>query len=97
VLVHLQGSGLRGLLPILAALTHPNIQVVLIDEPEISLEPRLQKVLRDVLVEKSEQKVIVIATHSHLFLHRDVTGANQVVSRSAPNETLVRTLAERSE
>jgi energy-coupling factor transporter ATP-binding protein EcfA2 len=97
VLVHLQGSGLRGVLPILAALTHPTLQVVLIDEPELSLEPRLQKVLRDLLIEASKDRVIVVATHSHLFVHRDLVEANQVVERSSPNETSVRTLSERSE
>jgi hypothetical protein len=95
--VYIQGSGVRGVMPILAALTHPNLEAILIDEPELSLEPRLQKVLRDLLIEKSEDRVIVVATHSHLFVRRDVIEANQVVEKSAPNETRVRTLTERSE
>jgi ABC-type hemin transport system ATPase subunit len=97
VLVHLQGTGLRGAFPILAALTHPRIQAVLIDEPELSLEPRLQKVLRDILIETSETRIIVVATHSHLFLRRDVIEANQVIERTGPNEISLRTLSDRAE
>jgi predicted ATP-dependent endonuclease of OLD family len=91
----LQGSGIRGALPILAALTNPNVSVILIDEPELSLEPRLQKVLRDILIDESERKVIVVATHSHLFVRRDDIAANQ---RITPNiertEAVVTTLSE---
>jgi hypothetical protein len=94
VAVYMQGSGLRGLLPILAALTNSNVQVVLIDEPEISLEPRLQKALRDLLIDASVEKTIVLSTHSHLFLNR-VQGqidSNQLVTRDAAKQTVVRTL-----
>jgi hypothetical protein len=94
VRVFLQGSGIRAAMPILAALTNEDVRIILIDEPELSLEPRLQKVLRDVLVEAAETRIIIVATHSHLFLQRDVIEANQVVGRSAPNQTEVRTLAE---
>lgn len=93
--VALQGSGLRGLLPILAALTNPDVHVILIDEPELSLEPRLQKVLRDVLVEASEKKVIVVATHSHLFVRRDPIDSNQRITRDMEkNEVTVSTMLE---
>ena len=39
------GSGIRCTLPILAALTSADIKYLLIDEPELSLEARAQKVL----------------------------------------------------
>jgi hypothetical protein len=43
---YFQGSGLRNAFPILAALTDPEMRVIMIDEPEISLEPTLQKALK---------------------------------------------------
>src|SRR5262249_38269831 len=93
IAVFYQGTGLRALFPILAALTNPDLRVILIDEPELSLEPRLQKVLRDVLVAASTEKTIVVATHSHLFLRRDEIEANQVVVRDGAG-VRVQTLTE---
>jgi hypothetical protein len=95
IAVYLQGSGLRGLLPILAALTNQHVQVLLIDEPEISLEPRLQKALRDLLIDASAEKTIVLSTHSHLFLNRqqEQVESNQFVTRGEDNLTVLRTLA----
>jgi ABC-type cobalamin/Fe3+-siderophores transport system ATPase subunit len=82
IVVFAQGSGLRAVLPILAALTNPEVETILIDEPETSLEPRLAKVLRDVLIEAGETKTILVATHSHLFVHRDAIEANAVMTNS---------------
>jgi DNA modification methylase len=64
------GTGARSLLMIIMALIHPDYTTVLIDEPELFLEPRLQKALRDLLLQKGLEKRIVAATHSHLFLNR---------------------------
>lgn len=74
--VGLQGSGLRSVLPILAALTHPGIEVLLVDEPELSLEPRVQKLLRDLFYEISMTKRIIVTTQSNLFLNRKYFAAN---------------------
>lgn len=49
VAIQFHGSGLRSLFTILCSLTDPEIKVVLIDEPELSLEPKLQKVLKEIL------------------------------------------------
>jgi hypothetical protein len=69
--IHTHGSGLRCLLPVLVALTSVDINYVLIDEPELSLEARAQKVVRQLLVEAVEKgKTIVASTQSHLFLNR---------------------------
>jgi ABC-type cobalamin transport system ATPase subunit len=77
-----QGSGLRGVLPILAALTDADLKLLLIDEPEVSLEPALQRSLRTLLAEEaSDERPILVATHSHLFLDRGRPGSNLVVSR----------------
>src|SRR5262249_45473905 len=81
--VYLQGSGLRAVMPILAALTNDNLSTILVDEPELSLEPRLQKALRDLLVEiAAEKQLIVVSTHSHLFLNREVLESTQIVTRT---------------
>lgn len=80
-----QGSGLRCIFSILAALTDNNTKLLLIDEPELSLEPRLQKILRDLLYEASKQKQIIVATHSHLFLNRHDIASNYVVRKRGKN------------
>jgi hypothetical protein len=82
IVVHLQGSGLRAVLPILAAVTNDSLDALLVDEPELALEPRLQKALRDLLVKTAETKrVVMIATHSHLLINRDVPESTQSVLR----------------
>ncbi len=76
-----QGSGLRGVLPILAALTDPVLKLLLIDEPEVSLEPALQRSLKALLAEEaSDERPILVATHSHLFLDRGRPESNFVVA-----------------
>jgi predicted ATPase len=69
--IHLHGSGIRCVLPVLAALTSKSINVILIDEPELSLEARAQKVLKVLLHEAAQQgKTILTATQSHLFFEK---------------------------
>jgi ABC-type cobalamin transport system ATPase subunit len=66
-----QGSGLRNVLPILAALTDPELRLILVDEPELSLEPLFQRRLKALLLEAaSDQRAIVVATQSHLMVER---------------------------
>lgn len=81
--VGFQGSGLRSLLAIVAALTDPEIKVLLVDEPELSLEPKVQKLLRDLLLEASSEsdKLIIVTTHSHLFLNRKDVTFNKIVRK----------------
>ena len=75
------GSGIRCTLPILAALTSPDIKYLLIDEPELSLEARAQKVLKELLLEaSSDGKTILIATQSHIFLNKADVGRNYVLN-----------------
>lgn len=80
IAVHFQGSGLRSLFYILSALTDPKLHCILIDEPELALEPRLQRVLRDLLMEKAKDKLIIVATHSNLFLNRTTIENNYEMS-----------------
>jgi hypothetical protein len=74
--VSLQGSGLRCVIPILAALTSNTVGTLIIDEPELSLEARTQKELKTLLIEAD--KLILIATQSHLFLNREEPKANHI-------------------
>ncbi|MCX6811764.1 MAG: AAA family ATPase [Candidatus Berkelbacteria bacterium] len=82
-----QGSGFRAVFPILAAITNPDIKILLIDEPELSLEPKLQKKLRDLFYEVSEEKEIVIATQSNLFLNRKNYNNNFKIIKKEGNVT----------
>lgn len=77
------GSGLRSIFTILAALTDPKIKVVLIDEPELSLEPKLQKLLRNLLYDVAKEKMIIVSTHSHLFVNLDSVSSNYIVKKDA--------------
>jgi hypothetical protein len=85
-----QGSGLRNAFPILAALTDPELRVILIDEPEISLDPTLQKALKNLLVEHApvdSGKAIVVSNQSHLFTNRERLASNYIVSRDGGTVT----------
>jgi hypothetical protein len=76
-----QGSGLRALLPIVAALSTSELKMIAIDEPEVSLEPILAKALRGVLLESARHRLIVVATHSHLIPNRDDLTSTILVSK----------------
>ena len=73
------GTGLRSVLAILSALTDENLQAILIDEPELYLEPKVQKLLRDLLIAQAGDRLIIVSTHSHLFLNRVEPSRNWVV------------------
>ncbi len=88
------GSGLRMVLPIVAALTDPSIKFLLIDEPELSLEPSVQKCLRDMFYEASKTKQIVVSTHSHLFLNREDYAKNIIISHESGRVKAERMISE---
>jgi hypothetical protein len=79
--VAFQGSGLRSVFAILCALTDPSLRYVFVDEPELNLEPILQRQLRDLLIEHADTRAVWVATHSHLFLNRRNVHFNLVASR----------------
>ncbi|MFO3540903.1 AAA family ATPase [Legionella pneumophila serogroup 1] len=68
-----EASGLLHLVAILASLYDPEINCLLIDEPEISLHPQLQSFLfREIKKHagniKNNKKIIIISTHSTEFI-----------------------------
>ncbi len=81
--VIVQGSGLRSIFAILAALTDEHITLLLIDEPEQSLEAKVQRQLRDLFYDASKEqgKQIIVTTHSHLFLNRKDVAFNYAVTK----------------
>lgn len=89
-------SGTRLLLTLLGILLDERFSVILIDEPEIGLSPRIQALLARFLYDpKQRQKFcphlqqIYVATHSHLFLDRSVLDNNHLV-RKAGNAVSVK-------
>jgi predicted ATPase len=82
-----QGSGVRATLEIFIKLFDPNIKILCIDEPELGLEPYLQKYLFSALKEKSSSdKKIILATHSHHFLDFENIDSNFVCQIYSENK-----------
>lgn len=71
-----QGTGAKSVLPIIIQLFNPHVTLLAIDEPELGLEPRMQKIVFQAIKEASQGtngfplKRVLLATHSHLFLDR---------------------------
>jgi len=96
-------SGTRLLLTLLGILLDERFTVLLIDEPEIGLSPRIQAVLSRFLYDEERRltfcphlRQLFVATHSHLFLDRHVMGNNHVVTKSGSEVTVrpIMTVAE---
>lgn len=82
-----QGSGMRATLEIFIKLLDPTIKVLCIDEPEVGLEPYLQKYLFQAIKDKaSTNKKIIIATHSHHFLDIENEENNYVCFRNSDDK-----------
>lgn len=82
--VAVEASGLVNIISILAALFDETIEVLLIDEPEVSPHPQLQSYLfREMtLAAKEYNKTIIISTHSAqmIELHQAADLCNYVFS-----------------
>jgi len=85
-----QGSGIRATLEIFIKLFDPTIKVLCIDEPELGLEPYLQKYLFGAIKDKAgRDKKIIIATHSHHFLDFVTPENNFVCERDNKNKIFI--------
>lgn len=63
------GEGLLSIFTIIDALYDSNEgDIIVIDEPELSLHPSLQKKLSELLLEYSSNRQIVVSTHSPYFI-----------------------------
>jgi len=82
-------SGTRLLLTLLGTMLNEKFTVLLIDEPEIGLNPGIQSTLAKFLYNNDLRNdfcphisQIYVATHSHLFLDRNVFSNNILVKKS---------------
>lgn len=82
-------SGTRLLMTLLGILLDERFSIILIDEPEIGLSPRIQAVLAKFLLDNEHRqrfcphiRQLYITTHSHLFLDRGVFSNNYLVSKA---------------
>ncbi len=82
-------SGTRLLITLLGLCMDDEYQVILIDEPELGLSPRLQTELARLLIDKDRRaeyfphlKSVVVATHSHLMLDKQDISNNFTVTRN---------------
>ncbi len=73
------GSGIKASHFVIAALSTDEYKTIIIDEPELCLEPRVQKQLFELLVEKSRTVRIIIATHSPHFINKSEPWNNLIV------------------
>jgi len=98
-----QGSGSRSVLAVLVSLIHPNRPIILIDEPEIGIEPQVQKklarLIKDVVAgtDGLPKKRVVIATHSHLFLDRENIDNNYIVSKDIAGHAQIHQVGSQEE
>lgn len=93
-------TGTRLLMTILGICMDDRFKTLLVDEPELGLSPRVQSALASFLQDPIERprvfphlKQVVLATHSHLFLHRTDTASNYVISKSTSNIDLRRVVS----
>jgi len=84
------GDGYINIFNIVDALYDSNEDnVILIDEPEISLHPDLQRKLFDLLIEYSKDKQIIISTHSPCFVDWDMFSKNSKIIRLKKQEDII--------
>lgn len=85
-----QGSGMRSTLEIFIKLFDPKIKILCIDEPELGLEPYLQKYLFHAIKDKASlEKKIFLSTHSHHFLDYEAIDNNYVCKRNSSGKIAV--------
>lgn len=82
-------TGTRLLITMLGICMDENFSMVLIDEPELGLGPRIQTLLAAFFRDDEERKKhfphlksIIVASHSQFFLDRENLGNNYIISKS---------------
>lgn len=90
-------SGSRMLVHLVSVLLSNRFDIVLIDEPELGLTPRIQNAIQELIFDAnrgafSHLQHIYIATHSHIFLNRRRLADNFLVQRDG-NAVHVRRLS----
>ena len=77
---------------------HPNNELLVIDEPELSLHPQLQKRLLNEILNKTKDSQVVISTHSPnmLSLESIINGGNVARVFESSEGTLIREIDDRS-
>ena len=96
-------SGTRLLLTLLGTILDERFSIILLDEPEIGLSPRIQTRLARFLYDAVERadfcphlKQLYVATHSHIFLDRNAYSNNFVVTKDG-NQIKVRPIGSISD
>lgn len=86
--ISLSGEGIINVFRIAFTLMHlePG-EVMLIDEPEVSLHPQAQKRLASVLLDKSRQSQIIVATHSPYFVNWSAMSEGSKIWRQSLDHT----------
>lgn len=82
------GDGVISLFKIAASLvTGSDSELLLIDEPELSLHPQAQKALALILREYSSSKQIIVTTHSPLFINwEDIENGAAIIRLNKLND-----------
>ena len=75
------GEGILSLMFIVDALCGQDEELVVIDEPELSLHPQLQKRLLQEMMERSRHRQIVISTHSPNMVSLDAIVNGAMIAR----------------
>lgn len=88
-------SGSRMLVNLVSVLLSKRFKVVLIDEPELGLTPRIQNAIQQLLFDSdngsfSHLRHVYVATHSHIFLNRRRLSDNFVVQRESDTVKITR-------
>lgn len=82
------GSGIEQFIILLWIIKFGTIKILIIDEPEISLHPKAQLKLTELLIESSVSKQIIIATHSpYIFKNSLNTLCGLLIFKKIKDET----------
>jgi len=73
-----QGSGVRSLICLAADILFTNKKIILIDEPELGLNPSVKQAFLRFLMQQAKEKQIFIATHDPCFVNPIILLSNGV-------------------